>query len=94
MAIHFEEEDVRPMGRTAFGVKGIALGAGDEVVALEVVREGTTVLTVTENGYGKRTAIGGVPAAGPWRQGPDQHQVLGAKRAAWWGSSSSRATRA
>jgi DNA gyrase subunit A len=57
LAIHFREEDVRPMGRTAFGVKGIELGAGDEVVALEVAREGTTVLTVTENGYGKRTAI-------------------------------------
>jgi DNA gyrase subunit A len=56
MAIHFSEEDVRPMGRSAYGVKGIELDAGDEVVALEVVSTGT-VLTVTENGYGKRTLL-------------------------------------
>src|SRR5438552_1994577 len=56
MAIHFSEEDVRPMGRGAYGVKGIELETGDEVVALEVVSTGT-VLTVTANGYGKRTAL-------------------------------------
>jgi DNA gyrase subunit A len=55
MAIHFSEEDVRPMGRAAYGVKGIELEAGDEVVALEVVSKDGTVLTVTEHGYGKRT---------------------------------------
>jgi DNA gyrase subunit A len=53
MCIHFSEEDVRPMGRSAYGVKGIELEDKDEVVALEVVAEGGTVLTVTENGYGK-----------------------------------------
>jgi DNA gyrase subunit A len=57
MAIHFVEEDVRPMGRTAYGVKGIELDTGDEVVGLEVVSTGGTVLTLTGNGYGKRTAI-------------------------------------
>jgi DNA gyrase subunit A len=57
MAIHFSEEDVRPMGRTAYGVKGVDLGADDRVVALEVVDASGTVLTVTENGYGKRTPI-------------------------------------
>jgi DNA gyrase subunit A len=57
MAIHFVEEDVRPMGRTAYGVKGIELDTGDEVVGLEVVSAGGTVLTLTSNGYGKRTAI-------------------------------------
>jgi DNA gyrase subunit A len=56
MAIHFSEEDVRPMGRAAYGVKGIELESGDEVVALEVVAEGT-VLTVTGNGYGKKTDL-------------------------------------
>jgi DNA gyrase subunit A len=56
MAIHFSEEDVRPMGRAAYGVKGIELDTGDEVVALEVVSTGT-VLTVSGNGYGKRTAL-------------------------------------
>jgi DNA gyrase subunit A len=57
MAIHFSEEDVRPMGRSAYGVKGIELEKGDQVVALEVVAEGGTVLTVTEHGYGKRTPL-------------------------------------
>jgi len=57
MAIHFSEEDVRPMGRTAYGVKGIELDEGDAVVSLEVVRPGGTVLTVTRNGYGKRTTL-------------------------------------
>jgi len=57
MAIHFSEEDVRPMGRSAYGVKGIELEEGDQVVALEVVAVGGTVLTVTEHGYGKRTPL-------------------------------------
>jgi DNA gyrase subunit A len=57
MAIHFSEEDVRPMGRTAYGVKGIELEEGDEVVSLEVVRAEGTVLSVTRNGYGKRTTL-------------------------------------
>jgi len=57
MAIHFGEEDVRPMGRTAYGVKGIELEEADRVVALEVAAAGGTVLTVTEHGYGKRTPL-------------------------------------
>jgi DNA gyrase subunit A len=57
MAIHFTEEDVRPMGRTAYGVKGIELDEGDAVVSLQVVRSGGAVLTVTRNGFGKRTAL-------------------------------------
>jgi len=57
MAIRFAETDVRPMGRTAYGVRGISLRPGDEVVAMEVVRAGGTILTVTEHGYGKRTEV-------------------------------------
>ena len=57
MAIRFEETDVRPMGRTAYGVKGIDLDEGDAVVSLEVVRDGGKVLTVCENGFGKTTPI-------------------------------------
>jgi DNA gyrase subunit A len=57
MAIRFDETDVRPMGRTAYGVRGISLRDDDEVVAMEVVREGGTMLTVTQNGYGKRTEL-------------------------------------
>ena len=58
MAIRFAERDVRPMGRTAHGVIGIRLRDGDEVVAMAVVRPGGALLTVTENGYGKRTELG------------------------------------
>jgi DNA gyrase subunit A len=57
MAIRFHEEDARSMGRGAHGVKGIEIDEGDEVVALEVVDAAGTVLTVTANGYGKRTSI-------------------------------------
>jgi DNA gyrase subunit A len=57
MAIRFEETDVRPMGRTAYGVRGITLREGDEVVAMDVVRAGGTMMTVTQNGYGKRTEL-------------------------------------
>jgi DNA gyrase subunit A len=57
MAIRFEETDVRPMGRTAYGVRGISLREDDEVVAMEVVRQGGTLLTVAQNGYGKRTEL-------------------------------------
>ncbi len=57
MAIRFPEGDVRPMGRTAYGVRGITLREGDEVVAMEVVKPGGTLLTVTEIGYGKRTPL-------------------------------------
>jgi len=57
MAIRFPETDVRPMGRTAYGVRGISLRDEDYVVAMEVVRPVGTLLTVTEQGYGKRTEI-------------------------------------
>ncbi len=58
MSIRFKEDDVRSMGRTAYGVKGITLEDGDEVVGADLVEPGTTILTVTENGYGKRTEEG------------------------------------
>jgi DNA gyrase subunit A len=57
MAIRFHEDDIRSMGRTAYGVRGISLRDADEVVGMEVLREGGTILTVTEHGYGKRTEI-------------------------------------
>jgi DNA gyrase subunit A len=57
MAIRFKETDVRSMGRTAYGVRGITLRDDDIVVGMEVLRPGGTVLTVTERGYGKRTEI-------------------------------------
>jgi DNA gyrase subunit A len=57
MAIRFDETDVRPMGRTAYGVRGITLREGDEVVAMDVVKAGGTMMTVTQNGFGKRTEL-------------------------------------
>ena len=54
-AIAFSEDDVRAMGRTARGVKGISLGMGDEVVGMDILTHNAEVLTVTEGGYGKRT---------------------------------------
>ncbi|WP_292373011.1 DNA gyrase subunit A [Methanosarcina sp. UBA411] len=61
-AIRFSEEDVRPMGRTARGVRGMTLdGPDDEVVSMDIVDETTTLLTVTENGFGKRTEYSQYP---------------------------------
>ena len=57
MAICFRETDVRPTGRTAGGVKGIALREGDICIGAAVAKPGLTVLSVTENGYGKRTSV-------------------------------------
>jgi len=57
MAIRFAETGVRPMGRTATGVRGITLRTGDEVVAMTEVRPGGALMTVCENGYGKRTEL-------------------------------------
>lgn len=57
MAIRFQETDVRPMGRTARGVRGMQLRDGDEVVGIDVMTPGATLLTVCEKGYGKRTDV-------------------------------------
>ena len=64
-AICFSETDVRPMGREASGVRGIQLSAGDFVVGAEKAEEGKTLLTVTENGYGKRTELSEYLRTGP-----------------------------
>ena len=56
-SIRFHETDVRCMGRTAGGVRGVRLDAGDEVVGMVVVDKGATLLTVTENGFGKRSLL-------------------------------------
>ena len=56
-AIIFDEEEVRPMGRIARGVKGIKLRAGDEVVGMDTIKRDSEILTVTAGGYGKRTKV-------------------------------------
>ena len=65
MAICFNENDVRPMGRDACGVRGISLSGGDIVVGAERYDEGKQLLTITENGYGKRTALTEYLRTGP-----------------------------
>ncbi|EGJ45777.1 DNA gyrase, A subunit [Ruminococcaceae bacterium D16] len=57
MAVCFDENDVRPMGRDAVGVRGIRLREGDYVVSAARATAGRTVLTITEKGYGKRTPV-------------------------------------
>ncbi len=58
MSIRFSETDARAMGRNTRGVKGINLSKGDEIVGMVVAEEQATLLTVCENGYGKRTPFG------------------------------------
>ncbi len=57
MACRFNEKDVRNMGRTATGVRGIRLGKGDVVIGMIVIRNATTLMVVTEKGFGKRSEI-------------------------------------
>ncbi len=57
LAIHFNEDEVRSMGRTAQGVKAIDLGKSDYIVGMGVDAEGEDLLVITENGYGKRTSL-------------------------------------
>ena len=76
MAIRFDENDVRPMGRTAAGVRAIRLKEGDEVVAaVRATDEDAAVLTVTENGYGKRTRIGEYSVQNRGGQGLKTYQI-------------------
>jgi DNA gyrase subunit A len=70
MAICFNENDARPMGRDAAGVRGISLSEGDYVIGAEKAEEGTTLLTVTENGFGKRTEL-----VEYLRTGPDGEKI-------------------
>ena len=57
MSVMFAEEDVRDMGRTAMGVKAVALREGDAVIGMDIVRPDCDVLVISENGYGKRTPV-------------------------------------
>jgi DNA gyrase subunit A len=68
-ALHFEEVDVRPMGRAARGVRGMRLAEGQRIIALVNPEPGTTILTATANGYGKRTEVEDFPVHGRGGQG-------------------------
>ena len=67
--VRFREDDVRAMGRTARGVRGIRLDEGQRLISLIVPREGGRILTVTENGYGKRTEASEFPTKGRGNKG-------------------------
>ncbi len=67
--VRFREDDVRAMGRTARGVRGIRLGEGQRLISLIVPQAGGRILTVTENGYGKRTEAGEFPTKGRGNKG-------------------------
>ena len=77
MAICFHESDVRPMGRDAAGVRGILLTGEDYVVGAEKFEEGKTLLTVTQNGFGKRTELAEYLRTGP--EGEKMPQSRGGK---------------
>lgn len=74
-AVRFREEDVRAMGRTARGVRGIRLDSGRHVISLIIPREGGKVLTVSENGYGKRTDASDFPTKGRGTMGVIAMQI-------------------
>ncbi|MDO6512919.1 DNA gyrase subunit A [Neptuniibacter sp. 2_MG-2023] len=68
-SMRFNEDDVRPMGRTARGVRGVRMGDGVEVISLIIPQEGGKILTASENGFGKKTAIDDFPVKGRGGQG-------------------------
>ncbi len=74
-AIRFAEADVRPMGRTARGVRGMKIGANSKIVSLMIPKEGMSILTATENGYGQRTSLEDYRAIGRGGQGVQAIQV-------------------
>lgn len=68
-SMRFEEEKVRPMGRTARGVRGVKMDDGVQVISLIIPQENGTILTASERGYGKRTAVEDFPCKGRGGQG-------------------------
>jgi DNA gyrase subunit A len=74
-AARFDEEQVRSMGRVSRGVRGIRLASGQRVISMVVPEENGAVLTVSENGYGKRTAVEDFPTKGRGSQGVIAQQI-------------------
>ncbi|MGH1461461.1 MAG: DNA gyrase subunit A [Neptuniibacter sp.] len=68
-SMRFNEDDVRPMGRTARGVRGVKMGDGVKVISLIIPQENGAILTASENGYGKKTSIDDFPVKGRGGQG-------------------------
>ena len=79
MTIRFNENEVRPMGRAASGVRGMKLRTGDELVSVDVARDDTAILMVTESGYGKRTQLDRFNVQGRGGQGVIGIRLTGKK---------------
>ena len=79
LTIRFAEDEVRPMGRAAAGVRGMKLRTGDEVVSCDVARDDTAILMVTESGYGKRTQLDRFNTQGRGGQGVIGIRLTGKK---------------
>jgi DNA gyrase subunit A len=79
MTIRFAEDEVRPMGRAASGVRGMKLKPGDEVVSVDVARDDTAILMLTEAGYGKRTQLDRFNVQGRGGQGVIGIRLTGKK---------------
>ena len=69
MAVRFKEDEVRPMGRPARGVRAMNLAKGDHIVGVEIVGEDDMILSISENGFGKRTPVNEYRRDGSRRQG-------------------------
>ncbi|MEO7397224.1 MAG: DNA gyrase subunit A [Ilumatobacteraceae bacterium] len=79
MTIRFRESEVRPMGRSAGGVRGMKMKPGDELVSVDVARDDTAILMITEEGYGKRTQLDRFTAQGRGGQGVIGIKLTGRK---------------
>ena len=79
MTIRFNESEVRPMGRSAGGVRGMKMKTGDEVVSVDVARDDTAILMVTDAGYGKRTQLDRFNTQGRGGQGVIGIRLTGRK---------------
>ena len=79
MTIRFNEAEVRAMGRSASGVRGMKLRAGDELVSVDVARDDTAILIITEEGYGKRTQLDKFNQQGRGGQGVRGIRLTGKK---------------
>ena len=77
--IRFNESEVRPMGRSAAGVRGMKLRTGDELVSVDVARDDTSILMITESGYGKRTELDKFNVQGRGGQGVIGIRLTGKK---------------
>jgi DNA gyrase subunit A len=79
ITIRFNEDEVRPMGRAAAGVRGMKLKSGDELVSVDVARDDTAILMVTDAGYGKRTQLDKFNVQGRGGQGVIGIKLTGKK---------------